>query len=183
MVLNIVIPIRRLYGLENVVTKRHLNNMANVMLATGLMVSYGYIMEAFMAWYSGEIYEKYMMANRAFGPYGWAFWALMVTNVLIPQSLWSSRVRRNEWLLFFVALSVNVGMWLERFVIVITSLHRDFVPSSWGMYSPSFWDWATFLGTIGLFLTLLFLFVRFLPMISITEVRELVAEEKGEGHG
>src|SRR5436190_2164622 len=148
MVLNIVIPIRRLYKLESLVTRRHLNNMANVMLATGMMVSYGYLMEAFMSWYSGEVFEQYMMMNRAFGPYAWAFWALMLTNVLIPQALWSKRVRRSEWLLFFVALSVNVGMWLERFVIVITSLHRDYVPSSWGMYWPTFWDWATFAGTI-----------------------------------
>src|SRR3954464_13794851 len=179
MVLNIVIPTRRLYKLESLVTTRHLNNMANVMLATGMMVSYGYLMEAFMSWYSGEVFEQYMMMNRAFGPYAWAFWALMLTNVLIPQALWSKRVRRSEWLLFFVALSVNVGMWLERFVIVITSLHRDYVPSSWGMYWPTFWDWATFAGTIGLFLTLLFLFIRFLPMISISEVRELISEEKG----
>jgi Ni/Fe-hydrogenase subunit HybB-like protein len=179
MVLNIVIPIRRLYKLESLVTMRHLNNMANVMLATGMMVSYGYLMEAFMSWYSGEVFEQYMMMNRAFGPYAWAFWALMLTNVLIPQALWSKRVRRSEWLLFFVALSVNVGMWLERFVIVITSLHRDYVPSSWGTYWPTFWDWATFAGTIGLFLTLLFLFIRFLPMISISEVRELVSEVKG----
>ncbi|MDB6033690.1 MAG: Polysulfide reductase, NrfD [Verrucomicrobiales bacterium] len=178
MVLNILIPIRRLYHLESLVTKRHLNNMANVMLATGLMVAYGYMMEAFMSWYSGEIYERYMMFNRAFGPYAWAFWALMLTNVLIPQALWSKRVRRNELLLFLVAFSVNVGMWLERFVIVVTSLHRDFVPSSWGMYWPTIWDWATFLGTIGLFFTLLFLFIRFLPIISISEVRELVSEAK-----
>ncbi|HUR45360.1 MAG TPA: NrfD/PsrC family molybdoenzyme membrane anchor subunit [Candidatus Saccharimonadales bacterium] len=180
MVLNIVIPVRRLYKIESLITKRHLNNMANVMLATGMMVSYGYLMEAFMSWYSGEVSEQYMMMNRAFGPYAWAFWALILTNVLIPQALWSKRVRRSEWLLFFVALSVNVGMWLERFVIVITSLHRDYVPSSWRNYWPTMWDWATFAGTIGLFLTLLFLFLRFLPMISISEVRELVSEEKGE---
>jgi Ni/Fe-hydrogenase subunit HybB-like protein len=178
MVLNIVIPVRRLYRLETVITLRHLNNMANVMLATGLMVSYGYLMEAFMAWYSGDIFEQSMMANRALGPYGWSFWALMLFNVLIPQVLWSKRVRTNLVALFLVALSVNLGMWLERFVIVITSLHRDFVPSSWGMYSPTFWDWATFFGSIGLFLTLLLLFIRFLPMISISEVRELVAEHK-----
>jgi Ni/Fe-hydrogenase subunit HybB-like protein len=180
MVLNIIIPIRRLYHLESLVTKRHLNNMANVMLATGLMVAYGYLMEAFMSWYSGEIYERYMMMNRAFGPYGWAFWALMLTNVVIPQALWSKKIRRNELLLFLVAFSVNVGMWLERFVIVVTSLHRDFVPSSWGTYWPTFWDWATFLGTIGLFFTLLLLFIRFLPIISISEVRELVSETKEE---
>jgi Ni/Fe-hydrogenase subunit HybB-like protein len=179
MVLNIVIPVRKIYGLESLITQRHLNNMANVMLATGMMVTYGYIMEAFMAWYSGDVFERYMMTNRAFGPYGWAFWALMLFNVIVPQALWSKRVRNNALVLFFVALSVNLGMWLERFVIVITSLHRDFVPSSWGMYFPTRWDWATFFGSIGLFLTLLFLFIRFLPMISISEVRELIHEEKG----
>jgi Ni/Fe-hydrogenase subunit HybB-like protein len=178
MVLNLIIPVRKIYHLESVITLRHLNNAANVMLVTGLIVAYGYLMEAFMAWYSGDIFEQFMMVNRAFGPYGWAFWALMLFNVLVPQALWFRRVRTNTILLFLVALSVNLGMWFERFVIVITSLHRDFVPSSWGMYVPTFWDWATFAGTIGLFLTLLFLFIRFLPMISISEVRELVAEHK-----
>jgi Ni/Fe-hydrogenase subunit HybB-like protein len=178
MVLNIVIPVRRLYHLESLITLRHLNNMANVMLATGMMVAYGYLIEAFMAWYSGDIFEQSMMAQRMFGPYGWIFWALMFLNVLAPQALWSKRVRTNLTALFAVALSVNLGMWVERFVIVITSLHRDFVPSSWGMYYPTIWDWATLLGSIGLFLTLLFLFIRLLPMISITEVRELVAEQK-----
>jgi Ni/Fe-hydrogenase subunit HybB-like protein len=176
MVLNIVIPLRKVYGLQSLITMRHLNNMANIMLATGLMVSYGYLMEAFMSWYSGDIFEQYMMMNRAFGPYGWVFWLLMLCNVLIPQVLWSRRIRTAPVLLFIVALFVNVGMWLERFVIVVTSLHRDFVPSIWRMYYPTIWDWATFIGTIGLFLTLLFLFIRFLPMISISEVRELVAE-------
>jgi molybdopterin-containing oxidoreductase family membrane subunit len=178
MVLNIIIPVRKIYHLENIITMRHLNNAANVMLATGMMVAYGYIMEAFMAWYSGDIFEQYMMANRALGPYGWVFWLLMLFNVLAPQALWSRRVRTNVVALFFVALSVNIGMWVERFVIVITSLHRDFVPSSWGMFYPTVWDWATLFGSVGLFLTLLFIFIRFLPMISITEVRELVAEKK-----
>jgi len=178
MVLNIIIPVRKIYHLESIITMRHLNNAANVMLATGMMVAYGYIMEAFMAWYSGDIFEQAMMANRALGPYGWVFWLLMLLNVLIPQALWSRRVRTNVVALFFVALAVNIGMWVERFVIVITSLHRDFVPSSWGMYYPTVWDWATLFGSVGLFLTLLFLFIRFLPMISITEVRELVAEKR-----
>ncbi len=179
MVLNIIIPIRKIYRLENLITLRHLNNMGNVMLATGWMVTYGYIMEAFMSWYSGEVFERYMMWNRAFGPYGWTFWLLIATNVLIPQALWSRRVRTDPLLLFCVALSVNIGMWLERFVIVITSLHRDFVPGMWRMYYPTLWDWLTFFGTIGLFLTLLFLFIRYLPMISISESRELVAERNG----
>jgi molybdopterin-containing oxidoreductase family membrane subunit len=178
MVLNIVIPIRKIYRLEKFITLRHLNYMAVVMLATGMMVSYGYVMEAFMAWYSGDIFEQSMMANRAFGPYGWIFWALMVLNVILPQALWSKRIRTNPLALFLVALSINIGMWVERFVIVITSLHRDFTPSAWGMYRPTFWDWSTLFGSMGLFATLLFLFIRFLPMISISEVRKLVSEEK-----
>src|SRR5437773_7009539 len=176
MVLTIVIPTRKIYGLENLITLRHFNNMANVMLVTGLIVAYGYFIEAFMSWYSGDIFDQYMMTNRVLGPYGWIFWLLMLVNVVIPQALWSARVRRNLIALFLVALSINLGMWLERFVIVITSLHRDFVPSSWGMFFPTIWDWATLFGSVGLFLTLLFLFIRFLPMIAISETRELVAE-------
>ncbi len=178
MVLNLIIPIRRFYGLQNLITVRTLNNMACVTLATGWMVTYGYIMEAFMAWYSGEIFERYVMWNRAFGPYGWLFWVLISVNVLIPQLLWSRRVRTSEVGLFCVALSVNVGMWLERFIIVVQSLHRDFVPAMWKMYFPTKWDWATLAGSIGLFLTLLLLFIRYLPMISISETRELIAQEK-----
>jgi Ni/Fe-hydrogenase subunit HybB-like protein len=176
MVITIVVPVRKIYHLENLITLRHFNNMANVMLVTGLIVAYGYFIEAFMSWYSGDIFEQYMMTNRAFGPYGWIFWLLMLVNVVIPQALWLARVRRNLVALFLVALSINLGMWLERFVIIITSLHRDFVPSSWGMFFPTIWDWATLFGSIGLFLTLLFLFIRFLPMIAISESRELVAQ-------
>ena len=178
MVLNIIIPIRSIYGLQNLITKRTLNNMANVMLATGLMVTYGYIMEAFMAWYSGDVFEQAMMKNRAFGPYGWVFWCLIALNCVIPQLLWSRKIRTSGIALFLVALSINIGMWVERFVIIVTSLHRDFVPSSWAMYMPTFWDWATLFGSIGLFLTLQFLFIRYLPMISISESRELIAQRK-----
>lgn len=178
MVLNLMIPIRRLYGLENLITVRTLNNMACVMLATGLMVGYGYLMEAFMAWYSGEVFEQAMMHNRAFGAYGWVFWLLLTVNVAIPQLLWSQRVRTHDLWLFLVALSINLGMWLERFVIVVQSLSHDFVPSSWALFTPTIWDWATLLGSIGLFLTLQFLFIRYLPMISISESRELVAQRQ-----
>jgi molybdopterin-containing oxidoreductase family membrane subunit len=178
MVLNLMIPIRRIYGLENLITVRTLNNMACVTLVTGWMVAYGYIMEAFMAWYSGDVFEQAMMWDRAFGRYGWVFWILMTLNVVIPQLLWSRKFRTNDLLLFLVALSVNVGMWVERFVIVVQSLHHDFVPSSWAMYYPTFWDWATLLGSVGLFLTLQFLFIRYIPMISISESRELVAQQK-----
>jgi hypothetical protein len=131
-------------------------------------------METFMAWYSGNMFERFMVQNRWTGPYAPAFWSLIAINVAIPQLLWFKRVRMNTIALFCVAFAVNVGMWLERFVIVITSLHRDFLPSSWGMYYPTIWDIATFAGTIGLFFALLFLFIRFLPMISIFEMRTLV---------
>jgi molybdopterin-containing oxidoreductase family membrane subunit len=180
MVLVLAIPLRRFYGLEDFITQRHLQNMAKIMLATGLIVAYGYFIENFMAWYGGNRYEKFAHANRMFGPYAPVYWALIACNVVIPQTLWLKRVRSSVPLLFLVALVVLVGMWLERFVIVVASLHRDFLPSSWGMYTPTCWDWATFVGSIGLFFSLLFLFVRFLPMISISEMRTLVteAEEK-----
>jgi Ni/Fe-hydrogenase subunit HybB-like protein len=182
MVLTLAIPIRAAYGLQDFITGRHLENMAKVMLATGLIVAYGYSMEAFMAWYSGNAYERFMYWNRMTGPYWPAFWALIATNIVIPQGLWLKRVRRNVPLLFFISLVVNTGMWLERFVIVVTSLHRDFVPSSWGMYYPTMWDWFTYIGTLGLFTTLLFLFLRFLPMISIFEMRTLLPESKVKEH-
>jgi len=176
MVLVLAIPLRAVYRLHDFITAQHLNNMAKVMLATGLIVGYGYAIEAFMAFYSGSAYEQFMQVNRMFGPYGPAYWALIATNVLVPQVLWLQSVRANPLALFMVSIVVLVGMWLERFVIVITSLHRDFLPSSWGMYAPTIFDWATFLGTIGLFFALLFLFIRFLPMISIAEMRALLPE-------
>lgn len=180
MMLNIVLPIRKLYGLQGLITERHLNNIGNVMLVLGNMVAYSYIMEAFMAWYSGDIFDQNAMANRAFGPYGWIFWALIVINILVPQALWSRRVRTNPIALFFVALSANLGMWVDHFLIIVVSLTRDFVPSSWKMYYPTVWDWATLFGSLGLFLTLMVLFIRFLPMIAMAETRELVSE-KNEG--
>jgi len=176
MVLTLAIPLRTAYGLEDFITMRHLENMAKVMLATGLIVAYSYLMELFMAWYSGNIYEGFTAWNRIVGPYGPIYWALITCNVVLLQALWFKRVRTNVPALFVLALIVNLGMWLERFVIVVTSLHRDFLPSSWGMYSPTRWDWAVLIGSIGLFVALLFLFIRFLPMISIFEMRELVSE-------
>jgi Ni/Fe-hydrogenase subunit HybB-like protein len=180
MVMTMSIPVRKFYGLEDFITMRHLDNMAKVMLATGLIVSYGYMMEVFVAWYSGSPYEEYMVANRMKGPYAPLYWALIACNVVIPQLLWSRRVRRNLLLLFVISIIVNIGMWLERFIIVVTSLHRDYLPSSWGMYKPTFWDWSTYFGTIGLFLTLLFLFIRFLPVISIAEIRMILPGAKGD---
>jgi Ni/Fe-hydrogenase subunit HybB-like protein len=177
MVMVLSIPIRAAYGLEDFITMRHLQNMAKIMLATGLIVAYGYLMEIFVAWYSAVNYEEFMIKNRFTGPYAPVYWGLILMNVVVPQAIWFRRVRRSVVGLFLVAVAVNIGMWLERFVIVVTSLHRDFLPSSWGMYYPTIWDWTTFLGTIGLFLSLLFLFLRFLPMISIFEMRGLVNDE------
>jgi len=174
MVMTLAIPLRAIYGLEDFITMRHLENMAKIILATGLIVAYGYMIEAFMAWYSGSPYEAYMTLNRMRGPYAPMYWVLMLCNVLTPQLLWFSGIRSRVWVLFIIANVVSVGMWLERYIIVVTSLHRDFLPSSWGMYAGTRWDWATFVGSIGLFLALLFLFIRFLPVISIFEMRTLL---------
>jgi Ni/Fe-hydrogenase subunit HybB-like protein len=180
MVLMLAIPLRKLYRIEEFITMRHIRNMAKLMLATGIIVAYSYIVEAFIAWYSGNEFERYMMINRAIGPYAWLYWLLVATNLVIPQALWSARVRDNTLAVFAIALSVNVGMWLERFIIVVTSLHRDFLPSSWDMYYPTVWDWATYIGTIGLFVMLFFVFIRLLPMISIFEMKQLVDKPEAE---
>ncbi|HWX24050.1 MAG TPA: hydrogenase, partial [Vicinamibacteria bacterium] len=174
MVLTLAIPLRKVYGLQDFITLKHLDNMAKIMLATGLIVGYGYMVEAFMAWYSGNPNEGFMILNRMRGPYAPFYWALIFCNIVTPQFLWIKNVRTSVPGLFVIAMIVNAGMWLERFVIVVTSLHRDFLPSSWGHYTPTFWDWSTYIGTIGLFLTLLFLFVRFLPVISISEMRTIL---------
>jgi len=176
MVLVLAIPIRAVYGLEDFITRLHLQNSAKLLLATGLMVTYGYMIEAFMAWYSNNTYEQFTQLNRMFGPYEGIYWSLIACNCVIPQVLWLRRARGSTLILFLVACVILIGMWLERFMIVITSLHRDYLPSSWGMYSPTVWDWTTFAGSIGLFLTLLFVFIRFLPMISISEMRALLPQ-------
>ena len=174
MVLTLTIPLRRVYGLTDFITDRHLDNMAKVMLAMGLIVAYGYFMEVFIAFYSGNPYETFMVVNRAKGPYAPEFWLLIACNVVIPQALWFRPVRRSIPLLFLISLVINVGMWLERFIIIVTSLHRDYLPSSWDMFHPTKWDWGLYIGTIGLFLFLIFLFIRFLPMIATFEMRELL---------
>src|SRR5437588_635992 len=178
MVLTLAIPIRAVYGLEDFITMRHIQNMAKVMLVTGLIVAYGYGVEAFMAWYSADKFESFVPLNRFTGPYWPFYWGLLACNIVLVQSLWIRRVRTNVVVLFIIALIVNVGMWLERFIIIVTSLHRDFAPSSWGMFNATFWDWSTYFGTIGLFLALLFLFLRFLPMISIAEMRAILPEAR-----
>ena len=180
MVLLLTIPLRRFYGLEGFITMRHMHNMAKVMLATGLIVGYGYIMEAFFGWYSGNKYERFMIWNRMHGPYSLYYWVLILCNIITPQFLWSKKIRSNLLALWIISFIVSIGMWLERFVIVVTSLHRDYLPSSWGMYQPTMWDWSMFIGTIGFFFTLLFLFIRFLPMISIFEMRTILPEAEVE---
>lgn len=176
MVMTLAIPLRAMYGLQDFITMKHLNNMAKVMLATGLFVAYGYITEIVMAWYSGNKYEIAMVVNRMTGPYAPAYWSLMLCNILIPQALWFRKVRASIPALFIISIIVNIGMWLERFIIIVTSLHRDFLPSSWDMFHPTIWDWATYIGSLGFFMFLLFMFIRVLPMISIFEMRELVAK-------
>jgi molybdopterin-containing oxidoreductase family membrane subunit len=183
MVLTLAIPMRAIYGLEDFITMRHLQNMAKVMLVTGLVVAYGYGMEAFIAWYGQSQYEGFMMLNRIAGPYWREYWALIFCNVIFPQLLWFKRVRMSIPMLFLLSIVVNIGMWLERFVIIVLSLHRDFLPSSWGMFKPTFWDFSTYFGTIGLFFTLFFLFLRLLPAISIFEMRTIVPEAKVHGAG
>jgi molybdopterin-containing oxidoreductase family membrane subunit len=178
MVLTLAIPIRKFYGLEDFITQRHLRNMAKVMLATGLIVGYGYLMELFMSWYSADTYEGFMMTNRITGPYWYMYALLILCNIAVPQLLWSGKMRASVPVLFVVSMFINVGMWLERFVIIVTSLHRDALPSSWAMYKPTIFDFSMLFGTIGFFLTLMFLFIRFLPLISIFEMRTLLPESK-----
>ncbi|MCW5943194.1 MAG: polysulfide reductase NrfD [Fimbriimonadaceae bacterium] len=179
MVLTFAIPVRKWYALEHVITMKHIEWMAKIMLATGLFVFYGYLTEVFFAFYSGVEWERFMMMNRMTGPYWWAYWTLIFCNGLVPQILWSKKIRQNTAILFVVCMFVSIGMWLERFVIVVTSLHRDFLPSSWGMYFGTVWDWGLYLGTIGFFTFLMFLFMRFLPMINIFEVKELFSRMIG----
>jgi hypothetical protein len=180
-VFTLAIPLRTVWKLQDFITMRHIDCMAKVMLATGLFVAYGYTLEAFMGFYSANTYEGFMIKNRMTGPYWWSYWSLIFFNVLIPQLLWFRGIRANIPALFWVSMSINIGMWLERFVIVVTSLHRDYLPSSWGMYYPTIWDWGTFLGTLGFFVFMMILFVRVAPSISIAEVRGLLFEMK-HGH-
>ncbi|MGD0478643.1 MAG: NrfD/PsrC family molybdoenzyme membrane anchor subunit [Terracidiphilus sp.] len=179
MVLTLAIPLRKFYHLESLVTERHIDNMGKVMLVTGFIVGYGYGMEAFMAWYSADHWEAFAFWNRMFGPMGWAYWVLIASNLVIPlTTLWSRKLRTNIAYMFFISIVVNTGMWFERFVIIVTSLYRDFLPSSWGTYRATKWDYMTFVGTLGLFTTLFLLFVRFLPMIPMNEIRLILPQAK-----
>ena len=178
MVLALAIPIRAAYGLKGLITERHLENSAKIMLATGMIVAYAYMMEVFGAWYGGSAFEQQAFWNRMTGPYAASYWFLVFCNIVSPQVLWFRKFRTNPVLLFISSIVVLIGMWLERFMIIVSSLAQDFVPSSWGLFHATRWDWATFGGSIGLFIVLFFLFIRFLPMISMFEVRTLLPGAK-----
>jgi molybdopterin-containing oxidoreductase family membrane subunit len=185
MVLNLLILARSIFGLEDLVTKTHLRNMCVIILATGTMVGYAYAMEFFTAWYSGNIYEQFAFINRAFGPYWWAYWIMVSCNVISPQLFWFKKFRESIPAMFTIAIFVNIGMWFERFVITVTSLSRDFLPSSWGHYTPTWVDILTFVGSFGLFFTLFLLFLKFMPMIAMAEVKGVLPESNphhGDDH-
>lgn len=185
MVLTLLIPARELFGLKELITPRHLENIAKIIMATGTMVGYSYAVEFWSAWYSGNLYEVFAFVNRALGPYWWAYWAMVSCNLFIPQVFWSKRIRTNPWTLFIVSIFVNIGMWFERFVIIVTSLSRDYLPSSWGHFTPTFVDVLTFVGSFGLFFTLFLLFLRFIPMVAMAEVKSVMPQAlhlEAEGH-
>ena len=188
MVVTLMVLARQLFGLKDLVTLDHLEKMNKIILLTGTLVGYAYAMEFFIAWYSGNEYERFAFINRAFGPYKWAYWTMITCNVVSPQFFWFKRFRRSIPVMFALSIVVNIGMWFERFVIIVTSLHRDFLPSSWGYFMPSIWDIAMFVGSFGLFFTLFLLFIRFLPMIAISEVKGVMPQASphhghGAGHG
>jgi len=171
MVITLMVLARWVYNLQHLITIKHLENMCKVILATGMIVGFAYGTEFFIAWYSANQYEKFAFLNRAFGPYAWAYWSMITCNVISPQFFWFKKVRTSIPAMFILAIFINIGMWFERFVIIATSLHRDFLPSSWGYFQPTWVDIGTFVGTMGLFLTLFLLFLRFLPAIAISEVK------------
>jgi len=174
---------RWVYGLENLITMKHLENMCKVMLATGMIVGFAYGTEFFIAWYSANQYERFIFLNRAFGPYGWAYWSMITCNVIAPQFFWFKRFRTSIPAMFILSIFINIGMWFERFVIIATSLHRDFLPSSWGYFRPTWVDIGTYAGTFGLFLTLFLLFLRFLPSIAVSEVKGVLHQQVSAAHG
>ncbi len=184
MVITLMVPARAFFGLKELVTTRHLENMCKIILATGSMVGYAYAVEFFMAWYSGNPYEGFTFMNRAFGPYAWAYWIMVTCNVVAPQFFWFKKIRTTPWMMVVVAIFVNIGMWFERFVITVTSLSRDFLPSSWGYFSPTLVDILTFAGSFGLFFTLFLLFCRYLPVVAIAEVKAVMpqAHPHHDGH-
>jgi molybdopterin-containing oxidoreductase family membrane subunit len=180
MVLTILLPVRSWYNMKSLITDYHIDNMAKVMLATSLIVAYGYICEAFFAFYTNNQYEAFMMMNRFNGPYAWSYWALIFCNILTPQLLWFKSVRSNTYKLWAITIVVGIGMWLERYVIIITSLTRDFMPSSWGTYHGTPWDWGIYIGTLGFFIVCMCMFIRLLPLLAVHEVR--ISQHNITGH-
>ena len=189
MVVTLMVVARKVYNLENLITIDHLEKMNIIILVTGTIVGFAYITEFFIAWYSGVVYEQYAFLNRATGPYWWAYWIMMSCNLIFPQAFWVKRLRRSIPFMFLVSITTNIGMWFERFVITVTSLHRDYLPSSWDYYSPTWVDVLTFVGSFGLFFTLFLLFLRFVPMVAIAEVKGVMPQADphhyghGDGHG
>lgn len=176
MVMTLALIARKVYNLENILTMTHLDNMNKIILVTGMIVGYSYSMEFFIAWYSGNPYESFAFMNRAFGQYAWAYWIMITCNVLVPQIFWSRKLRRSIPVMFVASILVNVGMWFERFVIIVTTLAKDFLPSSWDYYSPTIWDISLMIGAFGLFFTLFLLFIRFLPMVAMSEVKGILPQ-------
>ena len=182
MVVTLMVIARKVYGIEDLITLNHLEKMNIVILLTGSMVGFAYITEFFIAWYSQVGYEQYAFINRATGPYAWAYWIMMSCNLIAPQVFWFKRLRRSVPLMFAISILVNIGMWFERFVITVISLHRDYLPSSWGYFTPTWVDVMTFVGSFGLFLTLFLLFLRFAPMVALSEVKGVVPQADPHFH-
>jgi len=182
MVVTVLIFVRKIFDLENIITINHLEKMNKVILATGMMVGYAYGMEFFIAWYSGNPFESFIFINRAFGPYAWAYWIMVSCNVIFPQLFWFKKLRRSIPVMLVVVIFVNVGMWFERFVITVTSLHRDFLPSSWGYFTPTLIDFGTMIGSFGLFFTLVLIFTKTLPLVSIAEIKAVADGAQPEHH-
>lgn len=176
MVMTLAIIARKIYNLEHIITVAHLENMNKIILVTGMMVGYAYSMEFFIAWYSGNPYESFAFLNRAFGQYAWAYWIMVTANVLVPQIFWSRKLRRNVPVMFVASILVNVGMWFERFVIIVTTLAKDYLPSAWDYFSPTIWDISLMVGVFGLFFTLFLLFIKHLPMIAMSEVKGILPQ-------
>ncbi len=182
MVQTLMIITRKVYKLENYITMDHMESIAKIIIATGSLVGLAYMTEFFTAWYSGSLWERYVFVNRAFGPYAWAYWIMFSCNVITPQLFWFRGIRRNMFITFIISIFINIGMWFERFVIIVTSLHRDFLPSSWADYAPTWVEVGIFVGTIGLFMFLFLLFAKYLPVVNMFEVKTLVKHPKKPEH-
>ncbi len=176
MVMTLMVIMREMFGFKNYITLDHIEKMNKIIMATGMMVGYAYSCEFFIAWYSGNGFERYVFMNRAMGPYWWAYWTMAICNVIVPQIYWWKAARRSVAIAFIISLYVNIGMWFERYVIVVTSLHRDFIPSSWAMYYPTWYDWGWTFGSFGLFFAMFLIFVRILPTIAMAEVKAIMPQ-------